>query len=84
MSDRELHEEDDHLNRGVKPPVDQWTRAVPLTPQELAMYRVKQVEWGNELGRSPDVYTCDDCASAPRCKLAFDAYNDEGDCLLEK
>lgn len=29
-------------------------------------------------------FTCDMCTSAPTCSLAFDGYNTNGDCLLEK
>lgn len=29
-------------------------------------------------------FTCVDCATVFKCKLAFDLYNTNGDCLLEK
>lgn len=29
-------------------------------------------------------FTCVDCASVRKCKLAFDLYNTNGDCLLSK
>ncbi len=29
-------------------------------------------------------YTCDQCPCAPTCAFAFDAYNTDGDCLMEK
>lgn len=29
-------------------------------------------------------YTCDGCGLAPRCRFVFDAWNTNGDCLLEK
>jgi hypothetical protein len=29
-------------------------------------------------------FTCVDCATVSRCKLAFDLYNTNGDCLLTK
>lgn len=67
-----------------KKEVDEWTREVPLTPEELAAYRLQQIKWGDELGLSPDVFTCDNCALAPKCKLAFDGYNTDGDCLYSK
>lgn len=85
MSDRELHDEQDYLNRGAKPvPVDEWTRETALTPDELAAYRKKMVELGDELGHSPWDYTCDRCSRAAICKLAFDGYNTDGDCLYSK
>lgn len=30
------------------------------------------------------VFTCDSCPTAPTCRLAFDGYNTNGDCLAEK
>lgn len=32
----------------------------------------------------PIVFTCDSCERAPVCKLAFDPYNTDGDCLWDK
>lgn len=29
-------------------------------------------------------FTCDECAHATRCDLAFDWYNTHGDCLADK
>jgi hypothetical protein len=29
-------------------------------------------------------FTCDQCGAVRRCKLAFDWYNTNGDCLAEK
>jgi hypothetical protein len=31
-----------------------------------------------------DRYTCDGCAHAPECRLAYDLYNTDGDCLASK
>ncbi len=63
---------------------DQWVRAVPLTPEELSVHRAKQVEFCNQMGSAPEKFTCDGCGFAPSCKLAFDGYNTDGDCLYEK
>lgn len=32
----------------------------------------------------PIAFTCDECPHARACKLAFDLYNTDGDCLAEK
>lgn len=32
----------------------------------------------------PEGFTCDGCELASRCPYAFDAYNTDDDCLLEK
>lgn len=29
-------------------------------------------------------FTCDDCEFAPRCELAFDGWNMDGHCLMDK
>lgn len=31
-----------------------------------------------------DQFTCDDCTQKETCPCAFDAYNTDGDCLMEK
>jgi hypothetical protein len=59
-----------------------WIRPKPLTPEQLADYRVDQIK-RNDDGPST-VFTCDGCSQAPTCTLAFDAYNTNGDCLLDK
>jgi hypothetical protein len=84
MSDHEFFSIYDYLPRGVKKELDSWTREIPLSLIELMAERKDMRARNNELGYTPDSYTCDDCAFAPRCKLAFDAYNDQGDCLLSK
>jgi len=63
---------------------DQWVRETPLTPQELAAYRAEQVAFQEEHFGPTQKYTCDECGLAPKCKLAFDGYNTDGDCLYEK
>lgn len=63
-------------------PSNQWLWAVPLTDAELAQARRASLEfldWPADLR-----FTCDGCPLAPRCSLAFDPYNTEGDCLYEK
>lgn len=63
---------------------DVWTRDTPFTSEQLKAFRAKMVEHCNELGRAPEKFTCDDCARASKCKLAFDGYNTDGDCLYSK
>ena len=62
---------------------DQWVRAVPLTEEELEEEKVKLREHyaphGFDIGT-----TCEECGLRFTCKLAFDAYNTNGDCLLSK
>ena len=73
-------------------PDDEWTWARISTPDELAKLRVESVlqmeqtcENGEYLDRMRSVgFTCDHCSHAPKCVLAFDNYNIDGDCLLEK
>ena len=84
MSDHEFFSIHDYLPRGIKKDVNEWTRETPLSPIELMAERRDMHARNNELGYTPDRYTCDDCAFAPRCKLAFDGYNTDGDCLYSK
>lgn len=66
-------------------PADDWLWAVPLTAEELTATRAAAVAYQAEhFGEAPDHYTCDGCPLAPRCSLAFDSYNTEGDCLYDK
>ena len=64
--------------------VDNITRTVPLTEQELAADRARLVEMYRERVGVIDKFTCDDCGARFTCMLAFDAYNTDGDCLAEK
>lgn len=64
--------------------VDNITRKVPLTPQELAADRARIVEMYREHVGTIEKFTCDDCGARFTCKLVFDAYNTDGDCLAEK
>lgn len=64
---------------------DAWTRAYPLTEQQLAELRAKAIQYGEEEAHfSPEVFTCDGCTRAPICKCVFDLYNTDGDCIWEK
>lgn len=63
---------------------DQCIREVPLTPEELRKWRADQVAFHEQMCGPLAKFTCDDCAGAPKCKLAFDSYNTDGDCLYEK
>lgn len=64
--------------------INEWVREVALCPDELAAIRLKMNKLNAEFTSVPERYTCDDCGFAPKCKLVFDAYNTEGDCLYEK
>lgn len=67
--------------------LDNITRSVPLTPEQLAADRAQLVARYQELnyfdGETP-VFTCDDCGARFTCTLVFDLYNIDGDCLAEK
>ena len=56
----------------------------PLTPAELAYDRERVVRLYAREGISISTFTCDDCAARFKCKMAFDVYNTDGDCLAEK
>lgn len=66
-------------------PDNRWLWAQPLTAEQLAALRKRRVAIASEMrGEAPAEFTCDQCTLAPRCTLAFDAYNVDGDCLYEK
>lgn len=68
--------------RKKEPPDDPDTRQpVPLWTL-VRERRDARERW--PFGDEPVEFTCDACAYAPRCRLAFDFYNTNGDCLLEK
>ena len=65
--------------------VDEWTREKPLSEDELATLRKECVKREEDLGgRCLRKFTCDECSRASICRLAFDGYNTNGDCLYEK
>ncbi len=61
-------------------------RETPRTEEEQREFRESCVKNCKsctlESGNSD--FTCDGCGLAARCMLAFDCYNHDGDCLLEK
>jgi len=59
-------------------PENPWKFKQPWGHQSLVMLREALTDL--PLGE----LTCDNCATAPKCSLVFDAYNTNGDCLLEK
>jgi hypothetical protein len=46
-------------------------------------YEKRRQEW-IDLGLNFDNCTCIDCGRWRDCKFAFDVYNYDGDCLMEK
>ena len=72
-------------------PDDQWTWERMSSPSELRIARERSLREVRIIG-SPEYadkvdkegFTCDDCSHAALCVLAFDSYNTNGDCLLEK
>lgn len=60
---------------------DQFLLVNPRSPAKLAVIRQLSLEHNFE---DAACFTCDDCEGAPRCLLAFDFYNTNGDCLASK
>lgn len=59
---------------------NKWVRE-PIAQEQLDAERARSVAFSGE----PDGgFTCDACTFAPRCVLAFDGWNTNGDCLAEK
>lgn len=56
----------------------------PLTPEALAEDRARMIAIYKGEGVEIAAFTCDDCGARFTCGLAFDAYNVDGDCLMEK
>lgn len=59
----------------------------PLTPEQMVRLVVltKQGMLEDGFGYYADKeMTCSRCLSAPTCALAFDSYNFDGDCIMEK
>ena len=65
---------------------DQWTLAYARTDEELAKQRGMALFTYSETEGMPvpDEFTCDACSRRHRCKLVFDLYSTNGDCLWEK
>lgn len=64
---------------------DPYTRETPITDEQLAEERKSVVrEYLEDFGKEIESFTCDNCARAKICWLAFDTYNTNGDCLYEK
>lgn len=63
---------------------DEWTFAHARSKEELARVRAMIVAQYDITGYTPEEFTCDTCVRAPICKLAFDLYSTNGDCLWEK
>jgi hypothetical protein len=70
--------DDEHL-RG-----DEHTHAIARMPDELAQQRAMAVFTYAKEGFGYDDFTCDNCSRRFVCKLVFDGYNTQGDCLWEK
>lgn len=65
---------------------DQWTLAYERDEVELAKQRsMAKLSYAQEGVSIDDLkFTCDDCPRRFRCKLVFDLYSTNGDCLWEK
>ena len=59
----------------------------PRTPKDLRELATDALEAYREFAEDPSAtpeFTCDTCTQASICCLAFDLYNTDGDCLMEK
>jgi hypothetical protein len=70
-----------------------WLVTPERSAEELAKVRAGAVDFVRDYERSNGFpltlypegkFTCDGCRAAPRCSLAFDPYNTDGDCLAGK
>jgi hypothetical protein len=65
----------------------EWPDREAVSADDLAHERARAVENAPVylLARiGADGFTCDGCDHAPRCQLAYDLYNTDGDCLASK
>jgi hypothetical protein len=66
-------------------PKDRWLFAEPLSDSELNVVRLKaEVGSMDVRGRPVGEFNCFACKLQRRCVLAYDSWNTNGDCLLDK
>lgn len=64
---------------------DEWTLVYARTDEELAQQRsAAMFTYAEEGVSTTGGFTCDGCERAHICKLVFDLYSTNGDCLWEK
>jgi hypothetical protein len=61
---------------------DPWMLPEPRSDNEVARMRASALK--NQEMPTDTVFTCDDCNLRFKCKLAFDWWNQDGDCLYDK
>ncbi len=73
-------------NPNPEPEDEQWYLKKPRTQEQvLELKKQAQLEYGNMGGMiSVPKFTCEECNLVAKCQLAFDLYNTDGDCLMEK
>lgn len=79
-------EQDKKVNREYDPE-NRWLWKIPLTDTELHELKLSvknNVDGNYRYETDCDRYTCNDCPLNKKCSLAFDPYNTDGDCLLDK
>jgi len=62
---------------------NKWIHKVPLTTEKVEEFSNNIKHDLEELGYTFKYITCDKCDIKSTCKLAFDIYNTDGDCLLK-
>jgi len=67
-----------------KDPFEKFLRKEPLTDEALAELRKRRIKGADGYMTIESWFTCDNCKLNRRCTLAFDPYNLDGDCLLDK
>lgn len=65
-------------------PTDPDIRLTPLSLFATIRLRKHSREAYKKHGMDIDVFTCDNCGLVRKCRLAFDGYNTNGDCLYDK
>lgn len=66
---------------------EEWIHAAPITQEQLEERQSAALVYHQELTGRPmelHLFTCHDCPGRRFCVLAYDSYNTQGDCLLNK
>ena len=79
-------------DRVCEDPTDQWSHfSTPLTDTQADLLLAIALEMDGAIdpNRPGEIkarggYTCEDCSGRWTCPLVYDAYNTNGDCLMDK
>lgn len=70
--------------RALLDPEDEWLFAKERTEEEVQADRESMFGIMAEFKTPYEYITCDKCVLRLRCTIAYDTYNTNGNCLLEK